>query len=188
MANFNKIKTLLEKARLTRLNSDYNIKSFDCGDADLNDFLFNDAKTYLKHLRYTTFILETDNDIIAYYSLANDLLAITNIEDFSEEMSNRNIDSVFWESFVNQKYYPAVKIGRLGVDVKYQDKGIGTFILESLTRSFIYNNKTGCQFMTVDSINDNSQRTIRFYERNGFNLLTLNDVDKPSRLMYKSLI
>lgn len=84
--------------------------------------------------------------------------------------------------------YPAAKIGRLAVDEKFQCQGIGTFLIRSLVQSFIKKNKTGCQFITVDAINDNTQRTIKFYEKNGFKALTINDVNKESRQMYKSLL
>ncbi len=175
---------------MTLLNKDYTFKSFDCGNADLNDFLISDSKVYLKYLRYTTTLIETDSQIIAYYSLANDLLSISDRQDFADEMedSKSKIDFEFWEKFLNQKMYPAAKIGRLAVDKNFQDQGIGTFLIRSLVQSFIKRNKTGCQFITVDAINDNSQRTIRFYEKNGFKLLTMNDVCKESRQMYKSLL
>lgn len=90
-----------EKVRVTPLSKDYNFKSFDCGNSDLNDFLFNDSKVYLRHLRYTTTLLETDNQIIAYYSLANDLLSISDRQDFADEMedSKSKIDFDFWEKF-----------------------------------------------------------------------------------------
>lgn len=34
------------------------IKPFDCGDADLNDFLFDDAKNYLEAMLAVTYLLE----------------------------------------------------------------------------------------------------------------------------------
>lgn len=178
------------KVKVTPLTKDYIFKSFDCGNADLNDFLFNDSKVYLRHLRYTTTLLETDKQIIAYYSLANDLLSISDRQDFADEMSDskNKIDFDFWEKFLNQKMYPAAKIGRLAVDRTFQDQGIGTMLIQSLVQSFIKKNKTGCQFITVDAINDNTQRTIKFYENNGFKLLTMNDVNRESRQMYKSLL
>lgn len=192
MEHFIKFEELLKhnKVKVTPLTKDYIFKSFDCGNTDLNDFLFNDSKVYLKHLRYTTTLLETDNQIIAYYSLANDLLSVSDRQDFEDEMvdSKSKIDFDFWEKFLNQKMYPAAKIGRLAVDIAFQSQGIGKLLIQSLVRSFIKKNKTGCQFITVDAINDNTQRTIKFYENNGFKLLTMNDVNKESRQMYKSLL
>jgi GNAT superfamily N-acetyltransferase len=178
------------KVTVTHLNTDYEFKSFNCGNTDLNDFLFADSKIYLKYLRYTTTLLETENRIIAYYSLANDLLKISDRQDFADEMEGcrDKIEFDFWERFLNQKMYPAAKIGRLAVDKDFQDQGIGTFLIKSLVQSFIRKNKTGCQFITVDAINDNTQRTIKFYENNGFKYLTMNDVNRESRQMYKSLL
>lgn len=178
------------KVTVTLLSNGYKFKSFDCGNTDLNDFLFNDSKIYSRHLRYTTTLLETDNQIIAYYSLANDLLSVSDRQDFADEMKEckNKIDFDFLERFLNQKTYPAAKIGRLAVDKAFQDQGIDTFLIKSLVQSFIKKNKTGCQFITVNAINDNTQRTIKFYEKNGFKLLTLGDVNQESRQMYKSLL
>jgi ribosomal protein S18 acetylase RimI-like enzyme len=180
------------KVRVSRLTDDYTLQCFDCGYSDLNDFLFNDSKIHLRHLRYTTTLLETENRTIAYYSLANDLLVIKDYEDFRQEMdsfSDTCIEPDYREQFFEQAMYPAVKIGRLAVDVDFQSRGVGSFILNSLVESFTVNNKTGCQFITVDALNDHKeQRAIRFYERHGFNLLTLSDMGSNSRAMYRPLL
>lgn len=127
----------LGEVTVTQLNEDYEFKSFDCGNTDLNDFLLSDSKIYLKYLRYTTTLLETENRIIAYYSLANDLLNISDRQDFADEMEDcrDKIEFDFWERFLNQKMYPAAKIGRLAVDKNFQDQGIGTFLIRSLVQS-----------------------------------------------------
>ena len=52
------------------------IKPFKCNNQDLADFLINDAKIYFKYLRYTTFIIESRDITVAYYSLANDVLKL----------------------------------------------------------------------------------------------------------------
>lgn len=45
--------------KLIRLTKDTIIKSFDCGDADLNDFILNDAKAFLsKRIAYTFLIID----------------------------------------------------------------------------------------------------------------------------------
>ncbi|MEZ4916328.1 MAG: hypothetical protein R2836_05020 [Chitinophagales bacterium] len=66
----------LENASLIRLEEDTIIKPFDCGDVDLNDFLFNKAKKYLKENLATTFIIEDESITIAYYSIFNDSLKV----------------------------------------------------------------------------------------------------------------
>ena len=63
--------------KLIRLTKDTIIKSFDCGDADLNDFILNDAKAFLsKRIAYTFLIIDGEN-IVAYFSLLNDKVAKT---------------------------------------------------------------------------------------------------------------
>lgn len=36
--------------KVVKLTDDYVFKDFDCGNPDLNDFLLNDSKGYLKRL------------------------------------------------------------------------------------------------------------------------------------------
>ena len=51
------------------LKEDTDIKPFDCGDNDLNGFLFDDAKEYLKDLFATTYLLvdSKNNRTVAYF-------------------------------------------------------------------------------------------------------------------------
>lgn len=56
---------MTDNIRVVRLTQDYQFKSFDCGNQDLNDFLLSDSKPYLKKLLSVTYIFETD----VYYDL-----------------------------------------------------------------------------------------------------------------------
>lgn len=60
-----------------RLNQEFNIKPFDCGDDDLNDFLLIDAKQYYQKLLAVTYILNGSSDTIAFFSLLNDKITLT---------------------------------------------------------------------------------------------------------------
>ncbi len=48
------------------------MKPFDCGDADLNGFLLQDAKMYQEKKLAYTFVLEENEHIVAFYGLLND--------------------------------------------------------------------------------------------------------------------
>lgn len=188
MGHSNTIQRLISEKGLRhkRLDLLQQIKPFDCGDNDLTEFLFKESAIHQKHLGFVTYLLETDTETIAYYSLSNDLLEVDDKEDFSEDVSDLNIHNDYFEYFFEQDAYPAVKIGRLAVTNHYQSLGIGQFIIDSLIESFKVNNKTGCQFITVDAINNS--RVISFYERNKFILLTSNDCNKHSRQMFLPII
>ena len=76
--------------KLIRLTKDTIIKSFDCGDADLNDFILNDAKAFLsKRIAYTFLIIDGEN-IVAYFSLLNDKVAKTDAANNTWRKLRRN--------------------------------------------------------------------------------------------------
>jgi hypothetical protein len=80
----------IQDFRLVRLTQEFVIKPFDCGDTDLNDFLFNDSKKYQEELLAVTYILESDTDTVAFFSLLNDKINF--------EIEARNNKS-FWNRF-----------------------------------------------------------------------------------------
>ena len=145
-----------------RLTDNYQFKAFDCGNSDLNDFLLSDAKNYAKRLLSVTYLIENENEIIAFFSVSNDRISI------------RESDKAVWRKIKNEfpyskhrSDYPAVKIGRLGVNLTHQTSHIGTYILDFVKKTFITNNRTGCAFITVDAL----PSAIPFYQKNGFKFL-----------------
>ena len=65
-------------------------------------------------------------------------------------------------------YYPALKIGRLAVDKRYEKKGIGTYLLHSVIgKALLLSLDLGCRYITVNA----KRNAIPFYERNGFLML-----------------
>lgn len=105
MSNFNDF-------TFRQIEADTDIKPFDCGDPDLNGFLFDDAKKYLNEMLAVTYLLEDSQaqKTVAYYCLLNDKIELNPGEKSKWNKLNRNIPN-------NKRHhaYPAVKIGRLGV-------------------------------------------------------------------------
>ena len=66
----------MNEISIIKLDADYPFKPFDCGNQDLNDFLLIDSKNYQKKLLSVTYILETDKDIVAFFSVSNDKISI----------------------------------------------------------------------------------------------------------------
>jgi len=75
--------SIWDRIKVVRLEENTPISSFDCGDNDLNDFLQNDAKNYLKSMLAVTYLIKVENEIAAYFCLSNDGLTRTTI--LSEE-------------------------------------------------------------------------------------------------------
>lgn len=166
---------------LVRLTSDYQIKEFDCKDDDLNNFLFDDAKSHIGQLFSVTYLLEKDGKTIAFFSLVNDKIKIedTDSKTYWKKKVGKNVPYN-----KKRKDYPAVKIGRLAVDEVYKGHKIGTIILDYIKIWFLDKNKTGCRFVTVDAY----EKSLGFYEKNEFDYLTNNDKGKETRVMYYDLL
>jgi predicted GNAT family N-acyltransferase len=156
------------------------IKSFECTDRDLNDFLFDDALDYQIQLMAVTYIWvdEPKDTIVAYYTLSNDKITKDN-----DERSVWNRISRPLPNPKRRKYYPAVKIGRLAVNSDYERQGLGQDILSSLKVMFTSGNRTGCRFITVDAY----RTALPFYEKCGFSFLSDKDEHDATRLMYFDL-
>lgn len=165
---------------LIRLSEEHPIKPFDCGDHDLNDFLLNDAKKYHKQLLAVTYLLENQEDTMAFFSMLNDKISI---EQADSKTKWRKLFRDRMPEGKQFKSYPAVKIGRLGVSTSFKGQGLGTMILDYVKELFVTNNRTGCRYLTVDAYRE----SLDFYIKNGFNFLTEIDKNSDTRLMYYDL-
>ena len=164
------------------LQKDEKVKSFNCGDDDLNDFLLNRSNSFRKALLAVTYVFENieSKEIIGYFSLANDRASLTDFENKTEFNRFRR------NRFVNgkrMKSYPSVKICRLGINKDFHGKGIGSMLLNFIKSYFLEENKTGCRFITVDAYNN----AIPFYQNNDFQHLKKEESDTVTRLLYYDL-
>jgi len=91
--------------------------------------------------------------------------------------------------------YPAVLIGRLGVNENYRRKGVGSQLMDFIKAWFSSEeNKTGCRFLLVDAYNEKD--VLDYYTKNEFQFLLReedeekkDDEDKPkTRFMFYDLI
>ena len=101
-----------EKYNIRKLENDITIGDFDCGDDDLNDFIKNEVQFYKAQLiamPYVVTEIGRKDRILAYFTLANDKIAVTDFE------SNSQFNKFKKKNFNKEKYlrsYPSVKIGR----------------------------------------------------------------------------
>ena len=82
-------------------------------------------------------------------------------------------------SLKRRSSHPSVKVGRLAVSKKYQGQKWGEQFLSLLKEWFTHDNKTGCRYITVDSL-----RTAQgFYEKCGFKVLVTPEENDETVLM-----
>ncbi len=66
---------------VVKLKVSSTVKAFDCGDADLNEFILRESPLYQKEKLAVTYVMKEATDIdnehiVAFFSLANDRISI----------------------------------------------------------------------------------------------------------------
>lgn len=144
---------------------------FDCHNDDLNDFFRNNALKYQSELLGKTYCFTLDSNpsiIICAFTLSNDSIKTISLPGSRKKKVIKNIPRE-----KTLKSFPAVLIGRLGVNKCYRkinDERISKQLMDFIKSWFIHpNNKTGCRFIVVDSYNDSIP--INYYLNNSFDFL-----------------
>ena len=186
-------------ANLTRDLLD-SAEPFSCGNDDLDDFFFQDSFDYASSLfgkSYCFYVTRAKTiEIICAFTVSNASIFTNRLPNARKKKVGEEVPSA-----KRDLIYPAVFIGRLGVNVKYQRNGerIGTCLLDFIKFWFTeQDNKTGCRYLVVDAYN--SKVPLTFYQKNGFKQLFSTEeqekvyrnisVDGPlnTRLMFYDLI
>ena len=158
-----------------------NCSDFTCGDAELDSFFYHDADLYSKELMGKTYCWITEEktyQIVALFTMSNDSIKTLNLNNKTRNRLNRTISNR-----KRGRSYPAVFIGRLGINKSFQNKSVVSQLLHFIKDWFRHaSNKTGCRFIVVDAYNNG--RTTKFYERNNFRYLYDNESEEC--MQYKS--
>ncbi len=145
-------------------------KPFDCCNNDLNDFFAKDVIKYTSELLGKSYCFTLDEDesqIVAAFTISNDSIKTFTLPNARKKKITAEIPRP-----KHMKSYPAVLIGRLGVNKKFrringEEKSIGDQLMDFIKSWFIdKGNKTGCRFIVVDSYNE--EAPLNYYKRNGF--------------------
>lgn len=127
-------------------------KPFICGNDDLDDFFMNHSALYTQQLLGKTYCFRLDkdlSDITCAFTVSNDSIKANFLPNSRKKKVIQDIP------FSKQRRsYPAVLIGRLGVNMNYQGCHIGNELIDFIKDWFISpENKTGCRFIVVDAYN-----------------------------------
>jgi hypothetical protein len=173
---------MYENLRIIRLSTNYKFKVFDCGDSDLNEFFLNDSLNYQNQLLAVTYVVENklDNEIVAFFSLLYDKISINDLPSNNQWKKNFKDLMPTGKRFSS---YPAVKIGRLGINNSYQYKGVGSFLMDFIKGSYVVDSNAGCRYITIDAY----RQSLKYYEKNQFKYLTPLDSEEETRAMYFDL-
>lgn len=170
-------------------DADYeNMSAFSCGVKEMDNFFHQEIKECVKRRYLSAYaVLIPTEEIVAAFTLMNDALMIrigSEREDFMDDLKFETSEDIV-DFMTRQSSYPAINIGHLGTLVQYQGLGIGSSIIDLVVATFTTYRQAGCQFITVDALNNS--RAIHFYCKNGFSFQTNSDNTFLTRRMYRIL-
>jgi len=170
---------------------------FSCGDDDLDDFFYHSTDNYHKQLLGNSWcycLVEDPKMIICAFTLSNSSMDIRHLPGSRKKKVITNIPR---EKHLSS--YPAMLIGRLGVNRNFRKRGIGSELIKLICSMATENgNWASCRFLTVDAYNN--ELTRNFYKSNGFQYLFSSEEQEKdyigmpkdkvlkTRLMYLDLI
>lgn len=137
---------------------------------------------------------EDPSVIVCAFTLSNDSIRVDMLPNSREKKVQKNIPHS-----KQMRRYPGVLIGRLGINVDFARRGLGSELMEFIKSWFIdTGNKTGCRFLIVDAYND--EIPLGYCQKNGFVFLFSSEEQEAentgfekgtklkTRLMYFDLI
>lgn len=151
------------------------ISNFKCYEKELEDFIKEDALENQKQGISKTYLFFYENNLVGYITLLADTLRLEG-----------ELREFFKSKDILYKTLPAIKIGRLAVDNRFQRQGIGKRILEfsMVITTKISQEYVGCRFLILDAKRnqDPKKDSIHFYKKFGFK--TLKEREKGTLPMY----
>jgi GNAT superfamily N-acetyltransferase len=153
--------------RIQALTGDHERQGFDCGRAELNDWLRQMARQHQTKGLSKTFVAVLDEQptrICGYYALTLTEVDTSDLPEGSRKKLPRMI--------------PGVRLGRLAVDVQYQGKRLGELLLmDAVRRVQSIQEHAGVVGLFVDAIDE---QAARFYTHFGFEAFA----DEPLKLFF----
>lgn len=136
------------------LNDSHVLGDFDCGNANLTDWLKKNAGQSQRKHSAQTYVVHRDNIVIGYYSLAAGSVAPDKVAPKIAKGLAQSLE------------IPIMLLARLAVDKREQGTGIGKGLLQdALLRILGAADQFGIRAVVVDAIDGNARA---FYLKHGF--------------------
>lgn len=141
------------KYKIRKLTADKRVESFDCGDADLNDFILFESLLYGKAMLVVNYVLEhkETKTIAAYFSLANDRVSLSDFQSKTEFNRFRK------KRFVNEKRLKSYFVAN-------NKAGCRFLTVDAYRGALKFYEKNG--FVAMNSDDENSDTRLLYFDLN----------------------
>ena len=139
----------------TQLSASHNLSSFDCGNADLNVFLKEHAISFMKRKLCLVHVLVESTVVIGFYTLSPFTL---DVQAFPGKIARK---------YPKAMPFPCWLLGKLALDMKYQNRGLGEkLLMTAYERAAKLSKEDAGGFCLVVDAKD--QKAKNFYSKYGF--------------------
>lgn len=139
---------------LRRLAETDDFRAFESDEGDLNDFVRDDARRLEARDATRVYVALSGASPVGYIAVLTDTIILQQRERKRLDLTSQDSKSV-----------PAVKVGRLAVDKRFQRNGIGEALMGLAYQLAVgVRRSLGCRLLTVDSL----PRSELFYTKLGF--------------------
>ncbi len=136
----------------TPILNDHELKDFDCGVSSLDEWLKKRALKNHAAGASRCFVLCTDKTVVGYYSLSAGAIS----HEAAPKTMRRNMPNPL----------PVLLLGRLAVDKRYHNKGLGQALLrDAMLRAVSVSGDAGVFAILVHALSDPAKQ---FYLSRGF--------------------
>lgn len=136
------------------LTAAHDVSAFDCGVADLNDWLKKRALSNEESGASRTYVVCSAGRVVGYYALASGGVALTS----APGRVRRNMPDPL----------PVMIVGRLAVEQVWQGRNVGSSLLrDAVLRTLQAAEIGGIRAILVHAVSEDAKR---FYERYGFSV------------------
>lgn len=141
------------------LDKTHNRNAFECEEQQLTDYIKKQVSQDIKKRLAVCFVaIDSDNNVIGYYTLS------------SESLGREQIPDKYLKKVPQNYNAPVILLGRLARNITAKGTGLGEhLLLDALFRAFTLSEESiGAMAVIVDPMN---QFAIKFYEKYGFEQL-----------------
>lgn len=157
--------------RITQVDSTKSFISFSCGVDDMDSFIHKELQLSVRNGFCRLYRVTMDGSVVALFALTFDSLYL-DYEDKQDlmQLSNINIGRYYSETFWNKHHYPALEISYFAVAKSMHHRGLGAFLIETISHKAATQSFAGCQFLTVEALinRQTSYNAVGFYQKQNF--------------------
>ena len=147
----------LRQLTVRKLDEGVELSDFDCSlddDLGLNEFIHEEAMQYQNESLGVTHLFYHQDCLVGYVTVAMGSIGVRETR-------------LYLPFFGPKRRYPALLLGRLGVDNRYRNRNIGHCIcLWSIGLAKELSKKVGCRFVVLMT----NQSKVGFYLKSGFEI------------------